>query len=73
MFEYKYTKTDVNIHEIIKVDSPDSLARLSGSPVVDINSDVVGLISTGWKDEKSGRVLVAVSRINKILSFLSNW
>jgi len=72
VYEYKYARTDGNFHEIIQVNGPKSLGGLSGSPVVDENGNVVGLVSSGWEDEKTKEVVVAATSIKNIESFFGS-
>lgn len=70
IYEYKYAKTDGDFYEIIQVNGPKSLGGLSGSPVVDENAQVVGLVSSGWEDEKTKETIVAATSCKNIVRFL---
>ncbi|MFK8007294.1 MAG: serine protease [Saprospiraceae bacterium] len=71
VYEYKYAKMDNGLHEIIQVAGPTSLGGLSGSPVVDEDGQLVGLVSSGWEDEETKEKIVAATGVDKIVKFLS--
>lgn len=72
VYEFKYGKTDGDYHEIIQVKAPENLGGLSGAPVVDEKGEVVGLVTSGWTDEKTNQTIVAATSSKNILQFLSS-
>lgn len=70
VYEYTYKTTDGDYYEIVQVKGPESLAGLSGSPVVDAAGQVVGLVSSGWEDEETGATIVAATSIENLRAFL---
>lgn len=70
VYEYKYGKADGIYHEIIQVKGPESLGGLSGSPVVDEQGAVIGLVTSGWEDEDTKEIIVAATAMEGVLNFL---
>lgn len=72
VYEYEFNKTDGDYHEIVQIKGPESLGGLSGSPVVDENARLVGLVSSGWEDETSGQIIIAATSVKNIATFISS-
>lgn len=71
LYKYKFKKTENNYHSLVEVSGPESLGGLSGAPVVDIDGKVVGLVSSGWKDETTNETWLQITRIRNIKAFLN--
>lgn len=70
-YQFEYEKTADNVHTLIQVKGPESLAGLSGSPVVDAQNQVVGLVSTGWQDEESNITYLQAGKASDIENFIT--
>ena len=71
IYEYKFDKVDGDYYNLKQIKGPKSLGGLSGSPVVDKKGRVVGLVSTGWEDEKTKEVFVQATSIKNTIAFIS--
>lgn len=71
LYEYQYDKTEGNYHNLIQIKGPESLGGLSGAPIVDKNGELVGLITSGWEDEKTKEVFVEATTTKNMLEFIS--
>lgn len=72
-YEFEFDKTEDNLHTLIQIRGPESLSGLSGSPIVDEQSRVVGLVSTGWQDEDSNIVYLQASKASDVQEFIENY
>ncbi|MGK0371834.1 MAG: hypothetical protein ACJAW1_002078 [Glaciecola sp.] len=72
-YEFEFDKTDDDLHTLIQIKGPKSLAGLSGSPIVDIQNRVVGLVSTGWQDEESKFTCLQASKASDVQKFIENY
>ncbi len=71
MYEYTFVEADGNYYNLKQIKGPKSLAGLSGSPVVDKKGRVVGLVSSGWEDEKTKIVFVQATNLKNVKTFIS--
>ncbi|WP_075341310.1 S1 family peptidase [Tenacibaculum agarivorans] len=71
VYEYTFDKTENNYHSLLQIKGPKSLGGLSGSPVVDQKGKVVGLVTSGWKDDKTQETWLEITPVDNIISFLS--
>lgn len=71
IYEYTFEETEGNYHNLIQVKGPERLGGLSGSPVVDKKGKLVGLVTSGWADEKSNKVYLQATSSKNMLRFLS--
>lgn len=69
-YAFEFDRTEEGLHTLVQVDGPESLAGLSGSPVVDADNRVVGLVSSGWKDEDSGLTYLQASKGSDVQRFI---
>ena len=72
MYEYKFDEVDGNYYNLKQIKGPKSLGGLSGSPVVDKKGRVVGLVSSGWEDEKTKDTFIQVTSMKNTITFISN-
>jgi hypothetical protein len=72
VYEYKFDNTEGNYHNLIQIQGPKSLGGLSGAPIVDKNGRVVGLVSSGWEDEKTKQVFLEATSMKNVIDFISN-
>ncbi|CAL2092984.1 trypsin-like peptidase domain-containing protein [Tenacibaculum sp. 190524A02b] len=71
MYEYIFDEIDGNYYNLKQLKGPKSLGGLSGAPVVDKRGQVVGLVSSGWQDEKTKEVFIQATSMKNVLTFLS--
>lgn len=70
VYEYTYDKTEGNYHHLIQEKGPASLGGLSGSPIVDGKGKLVGLVTSGWEDEETKKVMLEATSTKNMLEFL---
>jgi V8-like Glu-specific endopeptidase len=71
VYEYTYDKTEGNYHQLIQKKGPESLGGLSGSPIVDVKGELVGLVTSGWEDEETKKVILEATTTENILQFIT--
>ncbi|MFK7809358.1 MAG: serine protease [Saprospiraceae bacterium] len=71
VYEYAYEKTEGNYHNLIQIKGPTNLGGLSGSPIVDKKGKLVGLVTSGWEDEKTKEVILEATSTKNMLNFFS--
>ncbi len=71
LYQYKFDEIDGNYYNLKQVNGPQGLGGLSGSPVVDKKGNVVGLVSSGWEDEKTNEVFIQATKIDNAFKFIS--
>lgn len=71
VYEYSFSKTEKDYHTLLGIKASKSLGGLSGSPVVDKNGKVVGLVSSGWEDKKTKESWLEITSVKNIIEFLS--
>jgi len=69
-YEYQFDQSEGDYHNLIQTNGPDYLGGLSGAPIVDEKGKFVGLVSTGWKDEEKGAMIVQATGSRNILKFI---
>lgn len=69
-YEYKFDKTEGNYHNLIQIKGPKNLGGLSGAPIVDEKGKLVGLVSSGWEDEKTKETILQATSVDNIIKFL---
>ncbi len=72
VYQYKFDKVDGNYYNLKQIKGPKSLGGLSGSPVLDRNGNVIGLVSSGWVDEKSNEVYMQATSMKNTLKFITD-
>lgn len=70
-YEYKFDETEGDYHNLVQVKGPVSLGGLSGAPLIDVKGRVVGLVSSGWEDEKTKEVFLQATSIKNMVQFIS--
>ncbi len=73
IYRFKYDVTEGNLHTLVQVKGPKELAGLSGSPVVDQNGLLVGVVSSGWEDEDTKVSYLQASKASDIKRFLESY
>ncbi len=71
IYSYKFDTIEGNYYNLKQVEGPKSLGGLSGSPVVDKKGRVVGLVSSGWEDDKTNEVFIQATSIENAVQFIS--
>jgi V8-like Glu-specific endopeptidase len=71
VYEYKFDKVEGNYYNLKQIKGPKSLGGLSGSPVVDKKGNVIGLVTSGWEDEKTKEVILQATSMKKALEFIT--
>ncbi len=71
VYEYTFSETEGIYHNILQVSGPKSIGGLSGSPVIDANGKVVGLVTSGWTDEATGEVTIQATSMDGAMKFIS--
>lgn len=71
VYEYKFDKTEGNYHSLIQVNGPKSLGGLSGAPIVDKKGKLIGLVSSGWKNEKTKEIILEATSMKNPIDFIS--
>lgn len=71
IYEYKFDKVEGNYYNLKQIKGPKSLGGLSGSPVVDKKGNVIGLVTSGWEDEKTKEVILQATSMKKALEFIT--
>ncbi len=71
-YHYKFVELKDGFIEAEQISGPDSLAGLSGSALVDAQGQLVGVVSSGGTDEKTGKVNIWASDRMPIKSFLDS-
>jgi V8-like Glu-specific endopeptidase len=71
VYEYKFDKVEGNYYNLKQIKGPKSLGGLSGSPVVDKKGKVIGLVTSGWEDEKTKEVILQATSMKKALEFIT--
>ncbi len=69
-YHYEFEKTTDGLHHLKQITGPQSLAGLSGSPVIDKNNQVIGVVSTGWQDEDTKITYIQASSASDIMDFI---
>lgn len=72
-YDYEFESTIDGLHKLKQIKGPQSLAGLSGSPVVDKNNRVVGVVSSGWQDEKTQITYIQASQSSDIFNFIKHY
>lgn len=72
-YEFEFDKTADDLHTLIQIKGPKSLAGLSGSPIVDRQNRLVGLVSTGWQDEESQITYLQASKASDVQKFIERY
>lgn len=72
-YEFEFDITEDDLHTFMQIKGPKSLAGLSGSPIVDAQNRVVGLVSTGWLDEESNVTYLQASKGSDVQKFIENY
>jgi len=71
VYEYKFNQTEGDYHNLTQVNGPISLGGLSGSPLVDEKGNVVGIVSSGWEDEKTKEIILQATSVKNAIEFIS--
>lgn len=71
VYTYTFKEIEGNYYTLKQIEGPKSLGGLSGSPVVDKKGRVVGLVSSGWEDEKTKEVLVQATSLKNAMNFVA--
>lgn len=72
-YEFEFDSTEDDLYTLTQIQGPNSLAGLSGSPVVDTDNRVVGLVSSGWDDEDSGITYLQASKGTEVRKFIEGY
>lgn len=70
VYEFSFVASEDNSHTLEQITGPKSLAGLSGSPIVDKEGLLIGLVASGWEDEKTQKVFLQASKASDIQHFL---
>lgn len=70
VYAYTFDEIEGNYLNLIQVTGPPSLGGLSGTPIVDEKGDLVGLVSSGWEDEETQKVMLQATRMENMRSFI---
>lgn len=73
IYTYKFEEIEGDYYNLKQIEGPESLGGLSGSPVVDKKGKVVGLVSSGWEDEKTKEVFIQATSLKNAIEFISKF
>lgn len=70
IYQFKYIETSDNYITTEQIKGPESLAGLSGAPLIDKDGLLVGLVSSGGEDETTGKVNLYAAEGLPLLNFI---
>lgn len=71
VYTYKYDNTNGNYHNLIQINGPKSLGGLSGSPIIDEQGKLIGLVTSGGEDEETGEIILEATNTKNMIEFIS--